>query len=345
MSYIACISTFEIMFFSVLFHLNLSWMLIILTLGIFVLQMFRCVWQITSARAISFLARRSVPVMAGRSLITPAGARRALAVCAAVGTTLTASAFADSKSSSDAATVVPNNPEKWTGSVFPRTLTVPGASASSADEPAELVGVGVRCVKGLCILPQARAYAAGLYVRPKQMASVVAGASAYSSLVPQSNDTAFESIFLSVPKQNTGTAVPNVYRAVRLVFTNDVRSEHVSGGWGTSLRKRVALNPRLTESAIGSFTAIFGTGNGQIKKGSELIITTDGSSDPDTGLVVYWNGARVLDSSKLGGGENGQQLGWALLHMYFSDDPISWDIKDQFKAGWERQYKQQQHKK
>jgi hypothetical protein len=198
---------------------------------------------------------------------------------------------------------VANNPENWTGIAFEPTFALPSASAATAtasapSAPLTLVGVGVRCVKGLCVLPQARAYAAGLYVDPQQIAVALEpqnlrlfkpvasnGAAADAAATKErERDRAFESLFLSDPLD---ASAPRVARAVVMRFANDVPAAHVTGGFRTSLP---------------AFSAVF-SATPQIRRGAQLVVSfgdgDGGGSGSNSRVHVWWDGKLALSGATL----------------------------------------------
>ncbi|MCJ1289229.1 Altered inheritance of mitochondria protein 18 mitochondrial [Xylographa carneopallida] len=188
---------------------------------------------------------------------------------------------------------------------FPQTLSLPGRASSTspalpvgtgdADEPYQLVGLGIRTVSFLSI----QVYVVGLYVARSDIATLqarlvraAAGTDAASTLVAGEKDALRAALLDPLRSEQLWDGVlreGGIRSVLRIVPTRNTDFAHLRDGWVrgiTARSQRPAVGEETFEDegfgeAVGGFKALFGRGG--VPKGKALMLERGGD-----GVLGAW---------------------------------------------------------
>ncbi|MCJ1284152.1 Altered inheritance of mitochondria protein 18 mitochondrial [Xylographa opegraphella] len=176
---------------------------------------------------------------------------------------------------------------------FPKTLTLPGTASSTsaalpvgtgdADEPYQLVGLGIRTVSFLSI----QVYVVGLYIATSDIATLqarlvraAAGAETASTLVAGEKEELRAALLDPLRSEELWDGVlreGGIRSVLRIVPTRNTDFAHLRDGWVrgiTARSQRPAGEEKFEDEAfgeaVGGFKALFGRGS--VAKGKALML-------------------------------------------------------------------------
>ncbi|MCJ1387765.1 Altered inheritance of mitochondria protein 18 mitochondrial [Xylographa bjoerkii] len=180
---------------------------------------------------------------------------------------------------------------------FPKTLSLPGSASSTspalpvgtgdADQPYQLVGLGIRTVSFLSI----QVYVVGLYIATADIATLqarlvraAAGTESASTLVAGEKDELRQALLDPQRSEEVWNGVlkdGGIRSVLRIVPTRNTDFAHLRDGWVrgiTARSQRPASGERFEDEgfgeAVGKFKALFGRGG--VGKGKALMLERKG---------------------------------------------------------------------